>query len=202
MQDSSLSASRWCSIEPAVRRWRMRRPRSAFAFSTVSKSPTSLRTSYSGREEGKAQGSRARASLAVVVVFFIVFSSGKWRRGGHRRPPFFHQRRARSLLAPVNGAVRSNESIRTGPGWRSVAAALLFFTGLGYRRRNSNLAAVGRVQPSAMMKDSRPHMPRAETVAKETWCAEDVELLAGVPSITAGEFDEIIDGAPNFAARP
>ena len=51
------------------------------------------------------------------------------------------------------------------------------------------------------MKDSRPYVPSADTVAKGTWSAEDVELLAEVPSITAGGFDEITDGAPAFAVR-
>ena len=114
-QDLSLSASRWCSIEPAVRRCRTHKSCSAFALPTVSKSPTSLRTSYSCRGRGKAQGSRARASLAVVVVFFIVFSSGKLRRGGHRRPSSFRLRRAGFLLAPVDGAVGSDESVGTEP---------------------------------------------------------------------------------------
>ncbi len=44
-------------------------------------------------------------------------------------------------------------------------------------------------------------MPRVETDAKKRWRAEDVELVAGVPSITAGGFHEIIAGAPDFAAR-
>jgi hypothetical protein len=65
--------------------------------------------------ERKAQGSRARASLAVVVVFFIVFSSGKWRRGGHRRPSSFRLRRAGFLPAPVDGAAGSDESVGTEP---------------------------------------------------------------------------------------
>jgi hypothetical protein len=109
-------------------------------------------------------------------VFFIVISSGKWRRGGHRRPSSSCPRRAGFLLAPVNGAFRSNESIRTGPGWRSVAVACLFFTGLGYRRWNSNLAAVGRgsvlgdVEGLAAVRAARTRLPRERGAPKTESC--------------------------------